>query len=136
MEKKLNAYIEFLSSKAPFYVLPVAYIYLYILTKLGSSGVSEKKVRLIRLNIFDMRHKLYTKPEFRGERCRTCLPLHSHPHKKVMIISGRRNKCGNFIESTWIFSLLHKNICKLSQIRKSTCQRMRCFQCRKSNYFE
>ena len=27
-------------------------------------------------------------------------PLHSHPHKKVMIISGRRNKCGNFIEST------------------------------------
>ena len=31
-------------------------------------------------------------------------PLHSHPHKKVMIISGRRNKCGNFIESTWIFS--------------------------------
>ena len=33
-------------------------------------------------------------------------PLHSHPHKKVMIISGRRNKCGNFIESTWIFSFV------------------------------
>ena len=26
------------------------------------------------------------------KRCRTCPPLHSHPHKKVMIISGRRNK--------------------------------------------
>ena len=60
----------------------------------------------------------YSKPEFRGERCRACPPLHSHPHKKVMIISGQRNKCGNFIESTWIFSFLHKNIYKLSQIRK------------------
>ena len=46
------------------------------------------------------------KPEFRGERCRTCPPLHSHPHKKVMIISGGRNKCGNFIESTCIFSFV------------------------------
>ena len=46
------------------------------------------------------------KPEFRGERCRTCPPLHCHPHKKVMVISGRRNKCGNFIESTWIFSFV------------------------------
>ena len=45
-------------------------------------------------------------PEFRGERCRTCPPLHSHPHKKVMIISGQRNKCGNFTESTWIFSFV------------------------------
>ena len=43
MERKLNAYIEFLSPKAPLYMLPVAYIYLYILTKLGSSGVSEKE---------------------------------------------------------------------------------------------
>ena len=47
-----------------------------------------------------------SKPEFRGQRCRTCPPLHSHPHKKVMIISGRRNKCGNLIESTWIFSFV------------------------------
>ena len=57
-------------------------------------------------HIFSIHAQLLLKPEFGGERCRTCPPLHSHPHKKVMIISGWRNKCGNLIESTWIFSFV------------------------------
>ena len=64
------------------------------------------RINGIRLYILYMEICNIYKPEFRGERCRTCPPLHSHPHKKVMIISGRRNKCGNFIESTWIFSFV------------------------------
>ena len=56
--------------------------------------------------LFMFGYLLFNQPEFCGEWCRTCPPLDSHPHKKVMIISGRRNKCGNFIESTWIFSFV------------------------------
>ena len=61
---------------------------------------------LLIIVLFNTDIKKFNKPEFRGERCRTCPPLHSHPHKKVLIISGRRNKCGNFIESTWTFSFV------------------------------
>ena len=58
-------------------------------------------------------YKDKSKPEFRGERCRTCPPLQAHPHKKVKEIN-----VGISLKAHGYSHLLHINICKLSQICK------------------
>ena len=69
---------------------------------------------VVNMSVYNM----YVKPEFRGERCRTCPQLTPIPTKRKWLFQVEEINVGISLKAHGYSYLLHTNICKLSQIRK------------------